>query len=128
MLRESPLLVQLEIMGNANNGDPYCIYGDPAYPLRQQLIDPYQGNNINAGQQQFNASMSACRQTVEWGCKEVVMFALLDFQKNLKFLLQPIGKYYFVGVLLTNCHICLYGNQVSAYFGVQPITLEEYMQ
>ena len=46
MLHESNLFAQLERLGNANNGDPFCIYGGPAYPLRPQLICPYRGDKI----------------------------------------------------------------------------------
>jgi hypothetical protein len=103
------------------------IYGDPAYMLRPWLITPYKGN-VHADQQAFNKDMSSVRQSVEWGFGKVVsLFAFLDFKKNLKLFLSPIGKYYPVGVLLANCHTCLNGSLVSSYFECIPPTLEEYL-
>jgi nuclease HARBI1 len=58
--------------------------------------------------------MSAVCECVEWGFGKISgNFAFLDFKKNLKLLLQPVGHYYLVGRLLTNVHTCLYGSQTS---------------
>ena len=43
-------------------------------------------------------------------------FFYLDFKRNNKLLLQPVGKYDLVAALLTNCHTCLYGSQTSIFF------------
>lgn len=37
-------------------------------------------------------------------------------------------KYYKVGTLLTNCHTCLYGSQISDYFKCNPPRQEEYLR
>ena len=72
-----------------------------------------------------NSKMSKLRVSVEWGFgKTCQLFAFLDFKKNLKILLQPIGKYYLVAAVLANCHTCLYGSQTSTFFGVDPPELE----
>lgn len=72
--------------------------------------------------------MSKLRESVEWGFGKIVQyFAFLDFSKNLKILLQPIGKYYVVGALFTNCHTCLYGSTTTSLFGVPPPGIEEYL-
>jgi hypothetical protein len=106
-----------------------CIYGDPAYVLRPWLITPHKGGNISASQAQFNKEMSQVRLAVEWGFGKIVsLFAFLDFKKNLKILLSPIGKYYAIGALLTNCHTCLHGSIASVYFDCAPPTLEEYLK
>ena len=69
--------------------------------------------------------MSKLRVSVKWGFgKTCQLFAFLDFKKNLKILLQPIGKYYLVAAVLANCHTCLYGSQTSTFFGVDPPELE----
>ena len=52
--------------------------------------------------------------------------AWVDYYKNQKLLLQPVGKHYLNAQLLANCHTCMYGNQVSQRFRVCPPTLEEY--
>ena len=54
MLRQSGLLHDLDALPPPPNGGVYCVYGDPAYPLRPQLLAPYKGNNLTAEQQAFN--------------------------------------------------------------------------
>jgi hypothetical protein len=105
-----------------------CIYGDPAYMLRPWLIAPYKGGNLNRDQTLFNREMSQVRLSVEWGFGKVIsLFAFLDYKKNQKILLSPIGKYYAIGVLLTNCHTCINGGITSSYFDCRPPSLEEYL-
>ena len=123
MLGESNLLQSL-LEGHLQN---YCLYGDPAYPIRPQLLAPYRGV-VGDGETQFNKHMSKVQQSVEWGFGKVTKnFAFLDFKKNLKILLQPVAKYYLVGAFLMNCHTCLYGSQTSMYFNCAPPTLEQYL-
>ena len=72
--------------------------------------------------------MSAVRICVEWGFGKVISnFAFMDFKKNLHIYLQPLGKMYFVAVLLTNCHTCLYGSQTGMYFNLAPPDLHVYL-
>jgi hypothetical protein len=107
----------------------YVLYGDPAYPISQYLLAPFRGAVLTPDQQAFNSSMSTVREPVEWCFGKVLQqWPFLDFKKNLKLLLQPIGLYYVVGVILTNCHTCLYMSQTSRFFNVAPPSLEEYMQ
>ncbi len=128
LLDESGVLPQIAQL-RAQNGEPYCIYGDPAYALQPAVMVPFRGLALTAEEEGFNRRMSAVRQCVEWGFNKVVMyFAFLDFKKNLKLLLQPIGKYYMVGCILANCHTCLYGSQTGTYFGVEAPQLEAYLQ
>ena len=66
---------------------------------------------------------------VEWGFGKVAQyFAYLDFQKNLKVLLQPVAKYYAVGTPLTNCRTCLYGSIASSFFNLDPSSLDDYLR
>ncbi|KAL3260994.1 hypothetical protein MRX96_046202 [Rhipicephalus microplus] len=44
----------------------FCIYGDPAYPLRPLLMRLYGGASLTEQQQLFNEGMSTVRQAVEW--------------------------------------------------------------
>ena len=83
---------------------------------------------LTVEEQEFNRDMSAVRIAVEWSFGKIIQyFSYLDFRKHQKILLQPIGKYYLVGTLLTNCHTCLYGSQTTSYFGVEPPSLETYL-
>jgi hypothetical protein len=123
MLAESGLLPLL-----LTSVPGYCIYGDPAYPHRQQLQAPYKGSRLSAQQLEFNTRMSMNRVVVEWAFGKVIsLFAFLDYKKNLKLYLQPVAKLYMVGVLLTNCHTCLNGSQTTSKFNVAPPTLDEYI-
>ena len=110
------------------NGEPYIIYGDPAYGLTRDILAPSRGVRLTDDQQEFNSRMSKLRVSVEWGFGKICQFfAFLDFKKNLKILLQPIGKYYLVAAVLANCHTCLYGSQTSIFFGLDPPELEDYL-
>lgn len=72
--------------------------------------------------------MKLLRVAVEWGFQKVISeFAFLDFKKNLKLLLQDVELMYKAGVLLINCHTCLYGSQSAQYFNINPVGLEEYI-
>jgi hypothetical protein len=93
MLHESNLLQTLEEKFRPPH--VFALYGDP--------LTPYRGAVVTRDQQLFNKRMSKVRVSVEWAFGKVVQyFAFLDFRKNLKVLLQPIGKYYAVGVILAN--------------------------
>ena len=129
MLAASGLLEQLQDKMNDENGGPYVLYGDPAYPIRSHLLAPFRGAHLLPVEQHFNEDMSKVRTSVEWGYGKIIQyFAFMDFKKNLKVLLQPVGKLYCVSALLTNCHTCLYGSQTGSFFGVDPPQLEEYLR
>lgn len=129
MLRESGLMAQLQTFMNQPDGTPYSLYGDPAYPLRPHLIAPYRGSSLSAEEQEFNRLMSRVRVSVEWTFGKITsLFAFLDYKKNMKLYLQPVAKYYLVATILTNCHTCLYGSETGMFFGLNPPTLEEYLQ
>lgn len=61
MLAMSGLLPMLETHCIAPTGQPLCLYGDPAYPLRVHLQGPFKGAALTAQQQLFNLSMSIVR-------------------------------------------------------------------
>ncbi len=64
---------------------------------------------------------------MEWIFGEIVSyFKFVDFKKNLKLGLSPVGKTYMVSALLRNALTCLYGSNTAEYFGVQPLALEFY--
>ena len=127
MLGVSGLAEKLERFQRPN-GEPYIIYGDPASGLTKNILAPFRGARLTDDQQEFNSRMSKLRVSVEWGFGKICqLFAFLDFKKNLKILLQPIGKYYLVAAVLANCHTCLYGSQTSTFFGLDPPELEDYL-
>ena len=109
-------------------GEPYVVYGDPAYGLAHNIIGPFRRAPIADDEEAFNTEMSKVRTCVEWGFGKICLnFAYLDFKRSLKVLLQPVGKYYLVASILINCHTCLYGSQTSTFFNLDPPSLKTYL-
>ena len=83
MLRMSGLLDQLQQFSHSPAGQPLCIYGDPAYPLRIHLQAPYKAAHLTQDQEAFNSSMSDVRSAVEWVFGDILSyFAFLDFKRT----------------------------------------------
>ena len=71
--------------------------------------------------------MSKVHSSVEWIFGDIInYFKFLDFKKDLKLDLSPIGKMYIVCALLRNALTCLYGNTTSEFFQLDPPSLEDY--
>lgn len=127
MLAESNLLTSLEHHAFSPDGEPMCLYGDPAYPLRVHLQAPFRGALMTPDMEEFNKSMSSVRVSVEWGFGEVTRsFKCLDFKSNLKLGLSSVGKMYLVAAIIQNAMSCLYGNQTSKFFDLEAPSIEEY--
>ncbi|XP_068738458.1 uncharacterized protein [Montipora capricornis] len=128
MLKDSGLLDDLERNAfSPVTGEAMCIYGDPAYPLRLHLQQPFREAPLTAPMEQFNKSMSSVRTSVEWIFGDIVAsFKFLDFKKNLKIGLSAVGKHYVVSALLRNALKCMYGNTTASFFDIEPPSLEEY--
>lgn len=129
MLAESGLLRDLQQYAFSTGGQPMCIYGDPAYPLRVNLQAPFQGAALTPQMEMFNDSMSSVRVSVEWLFGDILnYFKFLDFKKNLKIGLSSVGKTYVVCALLRNALTCLYGNQTADFFELDPPSLQDYFR
>lgn len=127
MLADSGLLQSLEQLAVSPTGQQMCLYGDPAYPLRMHLQGPFRHAVLTPQMQEYNAAMSAVRVSVEWLFGDIInYFKFMDFKKNLKIRLSSVGKMYVVCAILRNALTCLYGNQTSAFFHLDPPTLQEY--
>ena len=131
MLADSNLLQALQRHANNTVGNPLCVYGDMAYPLRPQLMCPYRRADypiLTQDMQAFNRAMSELRVSVEWLFGDVAnCFKFIDYKKNLKIGMSSIGKQYLVCALLRNCLTCLYGNSTSQFFDLEPPTLHNYL-
>lgn len=128
LLQESKLLEQLAELPHTPSGDPFCLYGDPAYPVLAQIIPPYRGA-LTPAQETFNLKMSSVRESVEYGFGKILQyFSFTDFKKNMKLYLMPMGKIYIVAALMTNCHTCLYGSAINKLFNLTAPSLQRYFQ
>ena len=117
MLAESSLLQDLENQVFSPTGEPMCIYGDPAYPLRLHLQAPFREVQLTPEMVAYNKSMSRVRVAIEWVFGDIVnYFKFMDFKKNLKIGLSQVGKMYIVAAILRNALTCLYGNETSQFF------------
>ena len=77
--------------------------------------------------QAYNKAMSNVRSSVEWLFGDIInYFKFMDFKKNLKISLSSVRKIYVVRAILRNALTCLYPNQTSQYFNVDPPTLQDY--
>ena len=129
MLAESGLLRDLEQYTVSTGGQPMCIYGYPAYPLRVNLQGPFQGAALTPQMEMLNDSMSSVRVSVEWLFGDILnYFKFLDFKKSLKIGLSSVGKTYVVCALLRNALTCLYGNQTADFFELDPPSLQDYFR
>ena len=107
MLADSGVYNELARNSVEPAGNPLCLYGDPAYPLRVHLQAPFRNVVLTQQMEDFNNSMSAVR-------------SFLDFKKNLKIGLSSVGKMYIVSASLRNAITCLYGNTTSIFFLCRP--------
>nr|CAH7716800.1 unnamed protein product [Callosobruchus chinensis] len=81
ILRESGLYGQLEDTTVFPEGH-FVIYGDQAYGIRELILCPFPGLNLNPEHEMFNNSMSTVREAMEWIFGKVVAeFAFVDFKK-----------------------------------------------
>ena len=129
LLAMSNLLQDLRQFSYDVNDQVLCLFGDPAYPIWRHLQSPFSGAHLNQQQRDFNKLMSQVRVTVEWVFGDVInYFKHTDFKKNLKIGLSCVGKMYRVSAILTNAYTCLYKNNVSTFFGVDPPLLEDYIR
>ncbi len=106
-----------------------CIYGDPAYGVSEFVVSGYKGNGLSPSQLEFNKLMSRVRQSVEWNFKILkTLWSFITFKTLSKIRLSPVAKIVSVAMLMTNCHCCYFGgNQISNYFGIDPPSLEVYL-
>lgn len=73
--------------------------------------------------------MASVRIAVEWDFGRIAMlFGFLRYAPNQRSMQSNVGHQFVVATLMKNIHVCVNrGNQISDYFGVQPPTLDEYM-
>ncbi|XP_074634976.1 uncharacterized protein LOC141893464 [Acropora palmata] len=84
MLADSGLLKDMRNFAFSLAGQPVCVYGDPAYPLRIHLQAPYRQGCLTQQMEDYNKAMSEVRVSVEWLFGDIINSSkFLDFKKNL---------------------------------------------
>ena len=95
--------------------------------IRTHLQCSFRNGVLTRQMEEFNASMSSVRTSVEWLFGDLInYFKFLDYKKNLKIGLSHVGKMYIVCALLQNALTCLYRNSTADYFGLDPPSLVDY--
>ncbi|KAF8225673.1 hypothetical protein L208DRAFT_1305426, partial [Tricholoma matsutake] len=95
--------------------------GDPAFGLGSHILSPF----LDMGS---SAEMLAVHIEVEHGFRIVAnMWPFLNAGWKMHLYHSPVGRYYRIGVLLTNCLNCLHPNQVAQYFDCLPPNLFDYL-
>ena len=114
MLAECGLLGDLQQYSFSPDGQPLCVYGDPAYPISVHMQRLFPGLELTHIQEEYNAAMGRVRVSVEWVFGDIAnYFAFVDFKKKLKIGLSAVAKMYSVCALLTNARTCLTVRQYS---------------
>ena len=73
-------------------------------------------------------AMSSVRTSVEWLFGDIsTYFKFIDFETILKIGMSAVGKQYIVCALMRNAQTCLYGNNTSNYFQLDPANLDIYI-
>ena len=83
MLTDSNLLGDLNRYAISAAGQPLCIYGDPAYPLRVNLQGPFRNAVLTPQMEAYYAAMSSVRSSVEWLFGGIInFFKFLDLKRT----------------------------------------------
>jgi hypothetical protein len=128
MLADSDIVNKLDSLDYQGLDRELFIYGDLGYVMSNRIQVPFEGLNLTSSQKKFNRVMSQHRVTVEWAFKNVLQyFGFMRDKYNLKTGKSPVGMYYAVAVIMTNCRNCFYRNQISQYFDCEPAGIYEYL-
>ncbi|ETM39592.1 hypothetical protein L914_14264 [Phytophthora nicotianae] len=92
-LRQSGLLNILPHVLNDGDNTSYCIYGDPACPLKPNLQVGFKGSKLTEAQNEFNAAMSKLETALLQSETLFLIgnFALVQLMSNAITLLKAAG-------------------------------------
>lgn len=129
MLAVSGLLEQLQALMPEGVQLIYSLYGDPAYPQSAWLFGGFPNANPGSPEAAWNTELSRVRIGVEWAFALIAnQFKYLNFKESMRiFQVHGVSKYYVVAAFLTNIRSCMYGNEISDYFGASCLSLQEYL-
>ena len=108
---------------------PLYLYGDSGYSHLYTIITPYlRRYGLSSSERQFNLELSRDRISVEQTFGLIInLWKANAFKILLRSQSMPVAAFYEVALLLTNCFICLWGNQVSKHYNIKPPNLEKYL-
>jgi hypothetical protein len=105
----------------------FICFGDGAYPRGPNMLKGIIGP-ANAMEKEFNHACNKVRVAVEQIFHVLVSnFPYVDTARKMKIMLQPVALKVKCAVVFHNWHTCIYGNQISEYFGVCPPSLAQYL-
>ncbi|KLO09136.1 hypothetical protein SCHPADRAFT_834370 [Schizopora paradoxa] len=107
---------------------PLQLYGDAAYGLSDFILSPFCDPEQRSPEElEWNRAMGLVRIDVEHGFGIISQtWPFLNAGWKMKLYTSPVGRYYRVGVLLSNALNCLRPNQVSRAFNLPPPDLFDY--
>ena len=111
------------------HGNCWILYGNPAYPIHPEIVQPLLGAHLTPQQCAFNIQVCAVRVCIELRFGTITRFwAFVDFKKNAYICLQPETKYYAVAVLLTKTVMHIFMRTRFVIIQLHSPTLAEYLQ
>ena len=73
-LTDLGLLQDLQHYAFLHGGQPMCLYGDPAYPLRVHLQGPFRFGVLTDQKKAYNTAMIAVMSSIEWLFGDMIYF------------------------------------------------------
>jgi len=129
MLAESGITDHIRSLNYDGVDRPLYIFGDLGYTTSHYIQTPFEGLNLNQEQRNYNKIMSKIRVPNEWAFKDVLQnFGFMRNKYNLKTGKSPVGMYYSVAVIMSNCKNCFSPNETLQYFNCQPASIFEYLR
>ncbi|KAH9374806.1 hypothetical protein HPB48_020607 [Haemaphysalis longicornis] len=96
--------------------------------LAQAAVEALRRNSPCCTPQALQPKNEHCPASCGVGLRKIANeFAFVDYKKNQKLMLQKVPTQYKAATILANCHTCMYGSQVSAYFDLEPPCLGQYL-
>ena len=107
----SKLSILLQVQSKGPDDTFLCIYGNPAYLHRLELITPFRGAIVSERYQTWNASMSAVTTAVDI----VNYYSFLYLDRKIKIQLVAVGNIDIICLFVQNAISGVYGS-LTAYF------------
>jgi hypothetical protein len=130
-LRESAIN---EKMRDAQVGEAvqYVMFGDNIFIPKSHLHVRHPGENyaLNNREIEENDARPRVRVSIEWNYKDTSsLFRYVNYVENSKVCSggSNVALAYFSAMFLNNCHVCLYHCETSAYFEIEPPSLESFL-